>query len=62
MLKHGAKYHGISVKIYARWLLDLALQDEAHYYGWPVEEIAATGSEPANTPDANDAPEAVSDD
>ena len=30
----GAEYYGVDVRTYIQWLLERALLDEIHYYGW----------------------------
>jgi len=33
-LKIGGSYHGVGYQTYLQWLLERALLDEIHYYGW----------------------------
>lgn len=33
-LKIGGRYHGVATQTYMQWLLERALLDEIHYYGW----------------------------
>jgi hypothetical protein len=33
-LKVGADYHGVGFQTYLQWLVERALLDEIHYYGW----------------------------
>lgn len=33
-LKIGGNYHGVGFQTYLQWLLERALLDEIHYYGW----------------------------
>ena len=33
-LKIGAAYHGVGFNTYLQWLLERALLNEIHYYGW----------------------------
>lgn len=33
-LKIGGDYHGVGHQTYLQWLIERALLDEIHYYGW----------------------------
>lgn len=33
-LEIGAEYYGVGFQTYLQWLLERALLDEIHYYGW----------------------------
>jgi hypothetical protein len=33
-LKIGGQYHGVAFQTYMQWLLERALLEEIHYYGW----------------------------
>lgn len=40
-LKIGGDYHGVGFQTYMQWLLERALLEEIHYYGW--ESIRPVG-------------------
>ena len=38
LLNLGAAYHGVSARMYAHWLLEIALNNEVRYYGWQLKD------------------------
>jgi hypothetical protein len=49
-LEIGARYHGVGVTTYVQWMLERALLDEVHYYGWNASRPLGFDRQPAASP------------